>query len=72
MLKLPNDLAVFLFIYDFAADFNTQLPWEKSEYPVDHTLLGVLGLSVTISAIDEQERTAETRGIIHFLYVTFI
>lgn len=72
MLKLPNDLAVFLFIYDFAADFNTLFPWEKSESPVDHTLLGVLGPSVTIGATDEQERTAETRGIIHFLFITFI
>ena len=45
MLKLPNDFVVFFFTYDFAADFNTQLPWEKSEY-LDHTMLGV---SVTTS-----------------------
>lgn len=72
VLKLPNDCAIFFFTYDFAADFNTQFPWEKSEYPLDHAMLGVLGLSVTMSAIGGQGRTAETRGIIHFLYITFL
>lgn len=72
VLKLPNDFAIFFFTYDFAGDFNTQFPWEKSEYPLDYTMLGVLGLSVTISAIGGQGRTAETRGIIHFLYITFL
>lgn len=45
---------------------------KKSEHPLDHTPLGELGLSVTISAIGRQGRTAETSGTIHFLYIKFL
>lgn len=48
VVKLPDSFAI---LFASAADFNTQFPQENSEHPVDHTMLVVLGLSETISAM---------------------
>lgn len=72
VLKLSSNFVIFCFACDFVADFNTQLLWKKSEYPLDCTVLRELGLSATISAISGQGRPAETVSTTHFLYIRFL
>jgi len=73
VLELFYDFAIFFFIYDFAADLNTQFPLEKIRiFSGSYNARSARPLLVTSSAIGGQGRTAETRGTVNFLHITFL